>query len=85
MGFTEKVAITLPKEDIRQLKKVEAARKVPFSAVVREAVETWLRIQQEEELREKYRRYYSNPRVKSQEQALTRQTASASARVWPTD
>lgn len=85
MGFTEKVAVTLPKEDVRQLQQVEAARGVAFSAVVRGTVETWLRIQREQELRDKYRRYYAAPRVRAQAQTLARQMARASAHRWPAD
>lgn len=85
MGVMEKVAVTLPKEDVRRLRQAKTAQHVPFSAVVREAVETWLKIQENEELRERYRRYYSNPQVRAQEHALTRQMARASARHWPAD
>lgn len=85
MGFTEKVAVTLPRDDVRRLRRLEAARHVPFSAVVREAVETWLKIQADNELRERYRRYYSHQEVKRQEEALTRQMVRGSVRHWPSD
>ena len=85
MGITEKVAVSLPKEDVRRLRVVEAARGVPFSAVVREAVETWLKIQEEQDLRERYRRYYAAHTVRAQAQALAHQMARGSARQWPAD
>jgi Arc/MetJ-type ribon-helix-helix transcriptional regulator len=85
MGWTEKVTVTLPKEDVRRLREVEADRHVPFSAVIREAVETWLKIQEEKELRERYRRYYSDRKVRTQESTLARHMARGSASHWPSD
>ena len=85
MAVMEKIAVTLPKADVRRLRQVETARKLPFSAVVREAVETWLRIQDDAVLREQYRRYYAAPSVTAREQALARQMANSSGRGWPAD
>lgn len=83
MGWTEKVAVTLPKEDMRKLRLIEAKRRIPFSAVVREAVRTWLKIQEHAELREQYRRYYADPAVRAEDEALAEQMAKTSARNWP--
>lgn len=85
MGMTEKVAVTLPKDDVRRLRQVESARKIPFSAVIREAVETWLRIQDEQTLKERYQRYYADPKVRAQEEAWTRQMVRSSSQQWPLD
>ena len=85
MGLTEKVAVTLPKEDVRRLRQVKTVQHVPFSAVVREAVETWLKMQENEELRERYRRYYSSSQTREQERALARQMTRVSVRHWPAD
>lgn len=85
MGWTEKVAITLPKEDIRRLRKVTAKQKIPFSAGVREAVRTWLKILENEEIQELYRRYYADPKNYAEDEALTRQVAKLGAQHWPAD
>lgn len=41
----EKRIVMLPKVEVRRLRQIAAKRRIPLSAVVREAVQTWLKIQ----------------------------------------
>ncbi len=64
MVRTEKVTVSLPKEDLKMIVGYETKLQLTRSAVFKEAIELWLAVREKEELRKSYKAAYSDSNVK---------------------
>ena len=64
---TEKVTISLPKDDLRIVAKYEDKLRLPRSVLFRQAIELWLAVKEKEEIRERYIAVYSNSNVRKKQ------------------
>lgn len=79
----EKLTISLPKKDLEEVKKYEQKLGLSRSAVVRQAVEQWLRLKKNETLAEKYARVFGNRRTVEKHRELSEESLAASRERWP--
>ena len=64
---TEKVTVSLPKDDLRMLAGYESTLCLSRSALFKEAIELWLAVREKEETRKRYMAVYSNPSVRDKQ------------------
>ena len=60
---TEKVTVSLPKDDLRMVTKYESKLHLPRSALFKQAIELWLAVRKKEEMRKRYIAVYSNNHI----------------------
>lgn len=82
---SQKVAVSLPEEDVRRLQAYGVEWETSFSAVVRQAVEAWLRWQEREAFRRQYERYMHQAKARKEEADWTWWTETLGGTDWPED
>ncbi len=80
-----KLAVSLPKSRVDQLRAVQASEGKSLSAVVDLAVSEWLRRRERAEIERQYREYYGSEAVRNRHRRLARQMAATAERNWPED
>lgn len=80
-----KLAISLPKARVTQLRAVQTEEGKSLSAVVDAAVSDWLLQRERAAVERQYRDYYAPEPVRVRHRRLARQMAAAASTVWPED
>lgn len=80
---TEKVTVSLPKDDLRIVAKYENRLRLPRSVLFRQAIELWLLVKEKEEIREKYMAVYSNPGVGKKQLERVEDMLPIALESWP--
>ena len=80
---TEKVTISLPKDDLRIVAEYEDKLHVPRSVLFKQAIELWLAVKEKEEIREKYITVYSNPKIREKHLERVNEMLPIALEIWP--
>ena len=80
-----KLAISLPKSRVTELRAAQAEEGKSLSAVVDAAVSDWLRRRERAAVERQYRDYYAAEPVRDRHRRLARQMAAAASIAWPED
>ncbi len=83
MVRTEKVTVSLPKDDLRMLAGYESKLQLPRSTLFKEALELWLAVREKEEIRKKYTTVYANSNVKSRQLKRVEEMLPLALELWP--
>ena len=79
---TEKVTISLPKDDLRIVAKYEDKLRLPRSVLFRQAIELWLAVKEKEEIRERYIAVYSNSNVRKKQLERVEEMLPIALKSW---
>ena len=83
MASVVRRAISLPREQDRQVQALAKSRHAPYSAVIRSALEVFLKMGKRQQIEEVYARYYSNKRQTEETLGIAREYLGLSEKVWP--
>ena len=82
MVRTEKITISLPKDDLRMLAEYESKLRLPRSALFKEAIELWLAVREKEEIRKRYRAVYANSNVRGKQLKRVEEMLPFAEELW---
>ena len=80
---TEKVTVSLPRDDLRMVTKYESKLCLPRSALFRQAIELWLAVRKKEEIRKRYIAVYSNLNVRKKQLKRVEEMLPLALETWP--
>ena len=83
MVRTEKITISLPKDDLRMLAGYESKLRLPRSALFKEAIELWLAVKEKEEIRKRYTAVYANSKVRGKQLKRVEEMLPLALELWP--
>ena len=79
---TEKITVSLPKEDLKMVAKYKNKLHLQQSAIFRQAIKLWLRVMEKEEMREKYIMVYSNNKTRKKQLERTEEMLPLALEIW---
>ena len=82
MVRTEKVTVSLPKDDLRMISGYESKLRLPRSALFKEAIELWLAVRDKEETRKRYMTVYSDSRVRGKQLKRVEEMLPFALELW---
>ena len=83
MVRTEKVTVSLPKDDLRMLAGYESKLRLPRSALFKESIELWLAVREKEETRKRYMTVYANSNVRGKQLKRVEEMLPLALELWP--
>lgn len=83
MNTVVKRAISLPKDQDEKIKKIAKSRKAPYSAVVRAAIDLFLKQSTEKAMEEAYQNFYSDAEEVRKEDLLVKELSGIAYKAWP--
>lgn len=78
---TEKITISLPKEDLKMVTEYKNKLHLPQSALFRQAIKLWLKVMEKEEMRKKYITVYSNNKIRKKQLERAEEMLSISSEI----
>ena len=82
MVRTEKITVSLPKDDLRMLAGYESKLRLSRSALFKEALELWLAVREKEEIRKRYRAVYANSNVRGKQLKRVEEMLPFAEELW---
>lgn len=81
MATAVKRAISLPREQDKELRKIAQKRHAPYSTLVQAAIQFFLQMEEREQLVQAYERYYANRKNAERTREAVRDMRNLSQRV----
>ena len=80
---TEKVTVSLPRDDLRMVAEYQDKLRLPRSVLFRQAIELWLAVKEKEEIREKYMAVYFKHGVRKKQLERVEEMLPIALESWP--
>lgn len=79
---SEKITISLPKEDIKMVAEYKNKLHLPQSALFKQAIKLWLKVMEKEEMKRKYIMVYSNNKLKKKQTDRVEEMLPLALEIW---